>query len=133
MMKIALIGSTGFVGSAVLTELLRRHHRVTVLVRSSTPSARADVASVVADAYDVEAVAAAVRGHDAVVSAFNPGWNDAALYDDFIRGSDAIERSMSAPAVALPVPRSWPSAKCTSTRLSCLDMICVPARSTVEK
>ena len=33
-MKIALIGATGFVGTAVLAELLRRDHRVTALVRN---------------------------------------------------------------------------------------------------
>ena len=32
-MKIALIGATGFVGSAVLTELLSRGHSVTALAR----------------------------------------------------------------------------------------------------
>ena len=32
-MKIALIGATGFVGSAVLPELLNRGHDVTVLAR----------------------------------------------------------------------------------------------------
>ncbi|HVL43804.1 MAG TPA: NAD-dependent epimerase/dehydratase family protein, partial [Acidovorax sp.] len=30
-MNIALIGATGFVGSAVLNELLQRGHRATVL------------------------------------------------------------------------------------------------------
>ena len=32
-MNIALIGATGFVGSAVLQELLQRGHEVVVLVR----------------------------------------------------------------------------------------------------
>ena len=35
-MNIALIGATGFVGSAILPELLGRGHQVTVLAR--TPS-----------------------------------------------------------------------------------------------
>ena len=33
-MKIALIGATGFVGSALLNELLQRGHQVTVLARN---------------------------------------------------------------------------------------------------
>ena len=33
-MNIALIGATGFVGSAVLQELLQRGHRVTALARN---------------------------------------------------------------------------------------------------
>lgn len=31
-MKIALIGATGFIGSALLKEILSRHHQVTALV-----------------------------------------------------------------------------------------------------
>jgi hypothetical protein len=34
-----------------------------------------------------------------VVSAFNPGWNDPALYENFMRGSAAIERGVEAAGV----------------------------------
>ena len=96
-MKIALIGGTGFVGTAVLAELLQRKHLVTALVRDvSRLAVRPGLTAVVADAYDSEAVASAVRGHDAVVSAFNPGWNAPDLYDEFLRGSAAIERGVEA-------------------------------------
>jgi uncharacterized protein len=99
-MKIALIGATGFVGSAVLAELLQRTLQVTSLVRAHAQLApRHGLATVLADAYDVDAVSAAVRGHDAVVSAFNPGWNDPELYDKFLRGSAAIERGVEASGV----------------------------------
>ncbi len=99
-MKIALIGATGFVGAAVLAELLQRGHQVTALVRdrAKVPS-RPSLSTVVADALDTEAVTAAVRGHDAVVSAFNPGWNEPGLYDMFLRGSAAIERAVEASGV----------------------------------
>lgn len=94
-MKIALIGATGFVGAAVLTTLLQRGHQVTALVRDpSKLASQPGLTAAVADAYDADAVAAAVRGHDAVVSAFNPGWNDPALYDNFMRGSAAIARGV---------------------------------------
>ncbi len=94
-MKIALIGATGFVGTAVLAEMLQRGHQVTALVRDPAKLApQPGLASVVADAFDAQAVAAAVRGHDAVVSAFNPGWNEPDLYDKFLRGSTAIERGV---------------------------------------
>jgi putative NADH-flavin reductase len=101
-MKIALIGATGFVGTAVLAELLQRGHQVTALVRDTTklaPQPGASLSAVATDAFDAEAVAAAVRGHDAVVSAFNPGWNEAGLYDKFLRGSAAIERGVEAGGV----------------------------------
>ncbi|WP_208278558.1 NAD(P)-dependent oxidoreductase [Massilia oculi] len=99
-MNIALIGATGFVGAAVLSTLLQRGHRVTALVRDPSRLApQPGLTVTVADAYDADAVAAAVRGHDAVVSAFNPGWNDPALYDNFMRGSAAIERGVEAGGV----------------------------------
>jgi putative NADH-flavin reductase len=75
-MKIALIGATGFVGTAVLAELLQRGHHVTALVL---------------DASDADAVAAAVKDHDAVISAFNPGWDAPELYAQFMQGSAAID------------------------------------------
>ena len=99
-MKIALIGPTGFVGTAVLDELLARAHEVTALARDPARLApRAGLAVVAGDAYDADKVAAAARGQDAVVSAFNPGWNDPALYDNFLKGSRAIERGVEAAGV----------------------------------
>lgn len=90
-MKIALIGATGFVGRAVLAELLQRGHQVTALLRDPAKlEARPGLNTVAADAYDANAVATAVHGHDAVVSAFNPGWNETGLYDKFLRGATAI-------------------------------------------
>jgi len=94
-MKIALIGATGFVGSAVLPELLGRGHHVTVLARNPekvTPQERLNV--VAADALDSAQVARAVKGHDAVVSAYNPGWQEPALYDLFMKGSLAIREGV---------------------------------------
>jgi uncharacterized protein len=90
-MKIALIGGTGFVGTALLDELLRRGHAVTALAR--TPSKlvpRAGLAVVQADVLDASQVAQAVEGQDAVVSAYNPGWTVPDLHDQFLKGFDAI-------------------------------------------
>lgn len=99
-MKIALIGASGFVGAAVLAELLERGHRVTALVRDANRLPARDGLDVrVADAYDSAAVADAMRGHDAVVSAFNPGWEAPDLYEQFMRGSRAIERGVEASGV----------------------------------
>jgi hypothetical protein len=32
----------------------------------------------------------AVAGHDAVVSAYNPGWDNPRIHDEFLRGTRAI-------------------------------------------
>jgi uncharacterized protein len=76
-MKIALIGATGFVGSAVLTELLSRGHAVTALARHPEKiAAHAGLQVLRADVLDAGQVAAAVKGQDAIVSAYNPGWSE---------------------------------------------------------
>ncbi|GAA4422618.1 NAD(P)-dependent oxidoreductase [Acidovorax lacteus] len=99
-MHIALIGATGFVGSAVLPELLQRGHRVTVLARTPSKIAARDGLTVVqADVQDAAQVAAAVQGADAVVSAYNPGWTAPDLYDQFLRGFDAICAGVQAAGV----------------------------------
>lgn len=90
-MNIALIGASGFVGSAVLEELLRRGHAVTALARTPAKIAdRAGLRVVKTDVQDAAQVAAAVRGSEAVISAYNPGWNEADLYNQFRKGHDAI-------------------------------------------
>jgi putative NADH-flavin reductase len=90
-MKIALIGATGFVGSAVLTEALQRGHQVTAIVRHPEKLPQhANLTARKADAYDATAIAQSVADHDAVVHAFNPGWGEAKLRELFIEGTKAI-------------------------------------------
>jgi putative NADH-flavin reductase len=90
-MDIALVGPTGFVGSAVLQELLARGHTVIALSRDPGRLAgRPGVVARRADAQDAAQVADAVRGAHAVVSAFNPGWDVPDLYDRFLAGHRAI-------------------------------------------
>lgn len=90
-MKIALIGATGFVGGAVLTELLSRGHAVTALARHPEKiAAHAGLQVVRADVLDAGQVAAAVKGQDAIVSAYNPGWSEPRIYEVFGQGYDAI-------------------------------------------
>ena len=68
-MKIALIGATGNAGSRILAELSRRGHAVTAIARHPEKvPALTGVTALRADADDVAGLAAALRGHDAVVS-----------------------------------------------------------------
>ncbi|WP_119966643.1 NAD(P)-dependent oxidoreductase [Simplicispira lacusdiani] len=99
-MNIALIGATGFVGSAVLHELLQRGHRVTALARNPAKLAPREGLTVrEADAQDAAQVACAVAGHDAVVSAYNPGWTVPDIHDQFLRGTRAIHAGVQASGV----------------------------------
>lgn len=90
-MHIALIGATGFVGSAVLDELLRRGHHVTAVQRQPQRlAARERLRTVAADVLDASALAHAVEGHELVVSAYNPGWDHPELYARYLDGARAI-------------------------------------------
>jgi putative NADH-flavin reductase len=72
-MKVALIGATGFVGAKILEEALARGHKVTAIVRKpeALPGSPA-ITPVELDIHDVDALAKALSGHDAVISSFNP-------------------------------------------------------------
>ena len=91
-MKIALIGATGNVGSHVLKEALSRGHQVTANVRdaSKLPEGQSNVTANETDVTDTAALTAALRGHDAVISAFNSGWQNPNLYADYKRGYASI-------------------------------------------
>ncbi len=99
-MKIALIGATGYVGAAVLEEALARGHAVTALARTPEKLApRPGLTVVKADVTDAAAVAAAVTGADAVISAYNPGWTDPEIHDNFLKGAKAIDAGVAASGV----------------------------------
>ena len=73
--KVLLIGATGFVGSAILNELISRGHEVTALVRYADKLAgKTGAKAVVGDVADEETVTHLAEGKDAVISAYNPGW-----------------------------------------------------------
>ncbi|MGB4073888.1 NAD(P)-dependent oxidoreductase [Pseudomonas sp.] len=90
-MKLALIGASGFVGAAVLQEALNRGHRVSGIVRHPQHLPQHPALTALAgDAYNADALAAQLKGHDAVIHAFNPGWGTADIRAHFIQGSQAI-------------------------------------------
>lgn len=91
-MKVALIGASGFVGAAILNELIQRGHKVTAIVRHPEKVKKAEnVTAVKADVLNENAVAEAVKGHDAVISAYNAGWTNPNLYDEFLQGCQSIQ------------------------------------------
>lgn len=90
-MRIALIGATGQIGQHILSEALNRGHHVTAIVRHPEKlSPHPKLSAVAGSVYDTEALASLIKGSDAVISAFNPGWTDSNLPANQIRGTGSV-------------------------------------------
>ena len=77
MANVLLIGATGFVGSAVLNELVSRGHKVTAVARNVEKVAKSELLDVVKeDVANVDAIAKLAEGKDTIISAYNPGWTN---------------------------------------------------------
>lgn len=89
--NVLLIGATGYVGSALLNELVNRGHNVTAVVRNAEKLAgRAGVESVEEDVTNVEGIASLAKGKDAVISAYNPGWGNPRQYEETLENYPLI-------------------------------------------
>lgn len=92
MKKVVLIGATGFVGSAILKEALSRGLNVVAVARHPEKiTEKSDHLKV--DTLDVlseKAVADFVKGYDAVISAYNPGWTNPNIAEDTLKGYTSI-------------------------------------------
>lgn len=77
-MNVVLYGATGHAGSRILAELVRRGHAVKAVSRHAEEKIQvaAGVTTVDDDMSDVGRIAAAIKGSDAVVSAYGPPQND---------------------------------------------------------
>ena len=100
-MKIALIGATGFVGTAILKELTDRGHEVTAISRHPEKISIQSplVHAVKGDVLDAAAVAKLVKGHDVVISAYNPGWTNPRIGEEIMNGSGAIQAGVTAAGI----------------------------------
>ncbi len=83
MKKTALIGASGFVGSAILNELLNRGYQVEALVRNpeNVKVTAPGLTVKKVDVADTQALAEDLRGYDTVISAYNPGWTNPDIYN----------------------------------------------------
>lgn len=87
-MKVALIGSSGRVGSRLVTELLTRGHSVTGIERNPEKSAaRSGLTIKQGDATQPAMLAPLCAGHDAVISATRFVTSDASALIDAVRKS----------------------------------------------
>jgi putative NADH-flavin reductase len=90
-MRIAIIGASGQIGAFIRDEALARGHQVTAIVRHPekitvrNPHLTVVKADILKDEIDK-----LVKGHDAVISAYNPGWSNPDIYNEQIKGYKAI-------------------------------------------
>ncbi|MFS8149166.1 NAD(P)-dependent oxidoreductase [Vreelandella titanicae] len=89
-MKIALIGASGFIGSALLTEALSRGHHVTALVtRPERVAPQENLTTVKSDVLNTDAIAEQLRGAEAVINAFS-GHAQEDVYGYYLKGFHSI-------------------------------------------
>jgi uncharacterized protein len=91
-MKIAIIGATGFVGSAILNELVNRNQEITAIARN--PKETPNVKWVATDIFNIDSLAEILKGSDAIVNAYNPGWTNPDIYNEAIKGAKAIQEAV---------------------------------------
>ena len=91
-----VLRSNGRVEHAALPPEVRRGHAVTAIVRhpEKVTTVHPSLTVKKGDILHDEEVAALVKGHDAVVSAYNPGWGNPNIYNEFLEGSEAIQRGV---------------------------------------
>lgn len=92
MKNVTLIGASGFVGSAILNELLERGHKVTAVVRNPERIGvtHHNLSTVKANVADTATLAEACKDRDAVISAYNPGWTNPNIYEETLRNYPLI-------------------------------------------
>ena len=96
-MKIILIGATGFVGSHILTEALNRGHEVHAIVRdlSKLQVKNENLSPIICDVMEENELQDIFNsGYDAVISAYNPGWKNPDIYEDFTIGYTSIMNAL---------------------------------------
>ncbi len=93
-MKVAIIGATGFLGSKLVNEATNRGLEITAIARNIDKITDKKVNKVSVDVNNVEELTEALKGQDVVISAFNAGWTNPNIYEDFIAGSKSIQKAV---------------------------------------
>lgn len=96
MKNVVLIGASGFVGTAILNELLNRGHKVTAIVRdpAKVTASNPNLKVIQADVTDTDVLIEASKGKDAVISAYNPGWKNPNIYEETLKNYPLIVDSV---------------------------------------
>ena len=90
MKNVVLIGASGFVGTAILNELLNRGHKVTAIVRdpAKVTASNPNLKVIQADVTDTDVLIEASKG------AYNPGWKSPNIYEETLKNYPLIVDSV---------------------------------------
>lgn len=94
-MNIAIIGASGFVGSALVNEAIRRGHNITAIARNTDkiPTDNELVTPRSVDINNTDKLSRVLGGHDAVLTAFHPGRDMPNQYEEYIKGYKIIQEA----------------------------------------
>jgi hypothetical protein len=99
-MNVAIIGASGQIGAFIRDEALARGHHVTAIVRHPEKITVRDPHLTILEADILRGnVEELLKGHDAVISAYNPGWSNPDIYNEQIKGYKAIINGVKESAI----------------------------------
>lgn len=95
-MKVALIGATGFVGNAILNELTDRNYDVLAIARntSKVENQSEKITKRNVNILNESELTEVLNGADVVVSAYNPGWTNPNIHEDYLQGAASIQSAV---------------------------------------
>ncbi|MDF2187331.1 NAD(P)H-binding protein [Paraflavitalea sp. CAU 1676] len=99
--KIALIGASGFVGTALLQEARLRGHSITAITRTPEKLSRYPwVQALTADIYDTATLTGALHNTDVTINAWHPGADITRQYQLFLTGAASIQQAATTAGAA---------------------------------
>lgn len=94
-MKVAVIGSTGFVGSNIINELIIRDFIVLGISNSNTKSTTLpNLTYINIDVNNTTELANIINGYDVLISAFSAGWSNPNYHENYINSSISIQKAV---------------------------------------
>lgn len=95
MKAITLIGASGYVGKAIVQESILRNCPLQAIARNTENITTDDLISKISlDITNEADLQKVLQDSDIVISAFNAGWSNPNLYDDYTKGALSIHQAV---------------------------------------